>query len=63
LSDNEYSIYYVNGESTSQSESYRLKQCASRTDDTLLHSTAGVAYGNDHVVHKYHDIHLLGAQM
>ena len=53
----------MNGESTSQSQSCRLKQRASRTDDTLLHSTTGVAYDSDHVAHKYHDIHLLGAQM
>jgi len=30
---------------------------------TLLHSTAGVAYDNAHVACKYHDMHLLDAQM
>jgi hypothetical protein len=63
LSDSEYSVYFVNGESTYQCDSCRLNQCAGRSDDTPLRSTPRAAYDGDHVTCKNHDIDLLGAQL
>jgi hypothetical protein len=53
----------VNGESTCQCDSCRLKQRAGRSDDTPLRSTPRVAYDGDHVARKDRDIDLFGAQL
>ena len=63
LSDSEYSVYFVNGESTYQCDSCRLKQRAGRSDDTPLRPTPRVPYHGDHIARNDQDIDLLGAQL
>jgi len=58
LSDSECSMLVVNGESTYQCDSSRMKQLAGRSDDTPRRSTSNADYDSDIVARSNLDVNL-----